>query len=170
MKEVCDAIKNFILTKLGPVLEELETEENPFPVPAEKDVIFGTVDLTRNEAKVLAAIVPDREREDSGDLGEGVIESNAVVCFAFRGLPYGKLMERMDGYAEAFRMALRTDGSLCGRVLDASAGETSYFPDAGPTHGTVTVAEIEVTVRTNERLADGADPFGGQEETHDWNG
>lgn len=144
---------------MGPVLKSMETEDCQLPVPEKRNIIFGTCDLGKNEAKVLVCVVPDTEHEYTGDLSAGVVEGKMVVCFAFRGLPYESLMERMDKYAEAFRMSVRADGSLGGGVLDADIGETQYFPDAGPTHGTVTVAEIELTVRTKENLAAGIDPF-----------
>lgn len=154
-----EAVKDYLITGMGPVLKSMETEDCQLPVPEKRNIIFGTCDLGKNEAKVLVCVVPDSEHEYTGDLSAGVVEGKMVVCFAFRGLPYEMLMERMDKYAEAFRMSVRADGSLGGGVLDADIGETQYFPDAGPTHGTVTVAEIELTVRTKENLAAGIDPF-----------
>ena len=159
MKIVYDAIKKFILTDMENPLKEMETKEGEFPLPDAKNIIYGTADLTRNEAKILVAGVPDSVKEDTGSLDSGVIEGNVVICFAFRGLAYSTLMERMETYAAAFRMALRSNPSLSGAVMNVDLGTTEYFPDAGATHGTMTVAEVEVTVRVTEKKAEGIDPF-----------
>ena len=158
MKIVYDAIKKFILTDMENPLKEMETIEGEFPLHDAKNIIYGTADLTRHEAKILVAIVPDSVKEDTGSLDSGVIEGTVLVCFAFRGLPYTTLVERMETYAAAFRMALRSNPSLSDAVMNADIGTTEYYPDAGATHGTMTVAEIELTVRCEEKKADGIDP------------
>jgi len=156
MKVIYDALKKFMLTDLaGPLSEAGEG----FPVPDERNICYGTAQLDRNEAKIVAAIVPDSVSEDIGDLASGVVEETVIVCMAFRGLPYPALVERMETYAASFRMALRSNPSLGGMVESAGIGRTEYYPDAGASHGTLTVAEIEVTVRITEKKADGIDPF-----------
>lgn len=159
MKLVYEALKNFILTDMAEPLKKMEVREGEYPLPDAKNIVYGTFEVSRNESKILVAIVPDSVKEDTGSLDSGVIEGTVLVCFAFRGLAYSELVERMETYAAAFRMALRSNPSLSGAVMNADIGTTEYFPDAGATHGTMTVAEIELTVRVEEKKADGIDPF-----------
>lgn len=160
MKEIYDALKSFILTDMAVPLADIETPECPLPVPAEKNIVFGTPEISRNEAKCLVAIVPDRAvPENEGSLSEGGMSYTVVVCFACRGASYSVLMQQMDGYSKAFRQAIRTNSNLSGAVDDVEITDTEYFSDAGSTHGTMTVAEIELTIKVMESRTVGADPF-----------
>ena len=160
MYRVFEALKNFILTDMAVPLSYLETEKCPLPVPLEKNIIFGTADLSRNEAKQVVAIVPDRATvENAGSLSDGGLTFTVVVCFACRGANYATLMAQMDGYSTAFRQAIRSNQSLGGAVDDVEIADTEYFPDAGSTHGTMTAVEIELTIKVTESRTEGTDPF-----------
>ena len=157
MEEAFEAVKKFIEEGLPARLEALASDDVPLPPPAK--VAFGVVDLSRVEAKASCAIVPDRTAEDEPTLTRGTLSHTLTVGFICRGARYDVLLRQMVRYAEAFRVAVRSDWTLGGLVEKAELGGTEFFPDAGATNGTCTMAEVELTVQTSEAQAAGLDPF-----------
>lgn len=158
MEEAFNALKGFIEEKLPERLAELEDGEVPLPPPSK--IVFGVVDLSRTEGKVTCVIVPGRTEEDGeGSLTAGSLSNTLTVGFVCRKSEYQTLLKQMVRYAKAFRVAVRSDWSLGGRVDRADLGATEFYPDAGATSGSCTIAETEITVLTTEANADEVDPF-----------
>ena len=72
MKLVYEALKNFILNDMAEPLKKMEVREGEYPLPDAKNIVYGTFEVTRNEAKILVAIVPDSVKEDTGSLDSGL--------------------------------------------------------------------------------------------------
>ena len=64
MEQIADAIKKFILEDVNAELSGLASEGVTLPQIAEKNIVFGTVDLSRYEAGVIVSILPETQQPD----------------------------------------------------------------------------------------------------------
>lgn len=157
IEESASFLCRYIREKLPSCLERLETEDTPLPMP--EKVLFGVADISRHEQKVLLAIVPHSIEESEGTVGSAEQNQKFVVGIVCRGRAYDVLIRQMCRYAKAVAEVLRGGWSLGGTVLDVAVNRTDFYPDAGTVEKQMTVAEIEVTVRTEGGMPSETDPF-----------
>lgn len=157
MEKTYDAISQYIKNRLPKVLKEAQSDDTPLPMP--EKVLFGVADISRHEQKVLLAIVPHSIEESEGTVGSAEQNQKFVVGIVCRGRAYDVLIRQMCRYAKAVAEVLRGGWSLGGAVLDVAVNRTDFYPDAGTVEKQMTVAEIEVTVRTEGGMPSETDPF-----------
>ena len=157
MEESFNALRDFISSELPGRLAALSGDGTPMPPPAR--VMLGVEDVSRSEAKNVCAILPDRTEEEEATLTSGQLANTLTVGFIHRGADYQTLLRQMVRCAKAFRVAVRSDWTLGGRVEGIELGGTEFFPDAGAVHGSCCISETEVTVRVSEANAPELDPF-----------
>jgi len=157
MEETYEALKAFIEENLPERLSALAGDGLPLPPPAK--IMLGVADVSRPDAKNVCAILPGRTEEDEPTLTAGTLSNVLTVGFIHRGADYQTLLKQMVRCAKAFRVAVRSDWTLGGRVERAELGGTEFFPDAGATHGSCCISETEITVSLSEANAPELDPF-----------
>lgn len=157
MEEAFNALKAFIEEKLSERLADLSGDGLPLPPPCK--IVFGVVDVSRSDGKNVCAIIPGKTEEEEPTLTAGQTSNTLAVGFIHRGADYQTLLKQMVRTARAFRVAVRSDWTLGGKVDRAELGGTEFFPDAGATSGTCCISETEITVHVPEANATELDPF-----------
>lgn len=152
MENIFDALKSFILEDLEDYLLECTDETTPMPMVAEKNIVFGSVDISRLGGKVICSILPENENDDEEELGYRNVTSNVTVTFILNGAVYDVLVRQMARYASAFRKCLLDSPTLNGRVENLSVGERTFYTDAGITEKQMTAVEIALTIFTEEEI------------------
>ncbi len=152
MEHIFEAIKGFILSDLGEYLLQMESEGCPLPVPSEKDVIFGAVDVSRQSGKVIVAVLPDEQEEAEPELGSDNMKSSVTVSFLISGNRYEVLVRQMARYCAALRRAILDNPSLTGKVEDTAVGKRKFFTNAGTVEKQMTAFEISLTVYTDDEI------------------
>ena len=152
MEEAFTALKDFTLESLGTFLDGLADEQTPLPHPEEASVVFGTVDMSKNRRSLILAFIPgsEDEEEDAGGIDGFATVSRLTVSFICTGKSQAVRIRQICRYSEAFRRMILSDCSLGSRVLDCTAGERTFFPDAGTAEGQSSVVEMEVAVTTDD--------------------
>lgn len=139
-----------LLTGLKDFIIGLSSEFTAKGIPAvtNKDIVLGTVDLSRYENKVLVSILPETsEDSDKYDFNDGAaIQQEITVSFLLRGVTYDSLIERMSKYSEIFTNAVRKDCTLDGLVEGSGLGATKFFCDAGAVEKQMTASETSLTL------------------------
>ena len=155
MEHIFDALKDMILSELPARLEALEDESTPLRPPAEKDVIFGTVDLSKIRSPLIVAIVPESQSDEESETGAYSTSTNLSVSFICSTVAKTETrIRQICRYGAAFRRMVLDDPSLGGRVLDTGIGERQFFPDVGTAPGQTSIIEISLTVLTDEESDD----------------
>lgn len=157
MEEAFNALKAFIEEKLPERLAVLSGDGLPLPPPCK--IVFGVVDVSRSDGKNVCAIIPGKTEEEEPTLTAGQTSNTLTVGFIHRGADYQTLLKQMVRTARAFRVAVRSDWTIGGKVDRAELGGTEFFPDAGATSGTCCISETEITVHVPEANATELDPF-----------
>ena len=152
MEQTAEAVKALILGGVNAELPALEDAQTTLPAIAEKNVVVGTVDLSRYEAPVVVSVLPDKTQPDDETIDGFSDSESLVVTFLFQKAKYPLLVKRMFRYAEAFRRAQAKDAGLSGAADDSRIGEVDYFPDTGPGGQTLTACEIELSAKTSEKV------------------
>lgn len=153
MEEIAEALKSLILGGVNAELSDLEDEQTPLPEIGDKNIVVGTVDLSRYESPVVASVMPDKIEPDNETIDGFSDKSSFAVAFMFQKAAYPVLVRRMFRYAKAFRRALEKNPSLSGSVDGAESGGIEFFPDTGPGGQTVTACEISVFAKTSEKVS-----------------
>lgn len=154
MEKAYQGIKGILLSELPEVLSGLESEDIRLTVPNESDIVYGPVDVSRHEGKVVFAIVPMEMAEAGGRDCEDKSDKTLVLSVIIRGHPSGRMYRMIDRYTHAVRLILR-------RTNNISVGRTQYMLEAGATVGTMTAAETYLTVKDDEPTY--GDPFADDE-------
>ena len=64
MENLAQTIKNFIHTDVNAELSALASNDVSLPAIAAKNIIIGTVDLSRYEAPVVVSILPETQSQE----------------------------------------------------------------------------------------------------------
>lgn len=152
MEKIFNDIKDFILTTVNPYISEMADSETPMNEINEKNIVFGSVDLSRYNAKVICSIIPDSQEENEEEIGSYKITSDFTVTFLCKGYPLETLVRQMCRYGAAFRRAVLDDVSLGGKVERSEIGRREFFTDAGTVEKQVTAVEIGLTTETEDEI------------------
>ena len=60
MEQIAETITNFILNDVNTELASLADQSVTLPPVEEKNIVFGTVDLSRYERPVVVSILPEQ--------------------------------------------------------------------------------------------------------------
>lgn len=113
----------------------------------EQNVLSGSIDLSRYEAKNLCLVIPEETEITDTDIGGGFErETKFTVSFLFRGGKHQELVQRMEQTAETFQKRILGDYSLGQNVTDIAPGRIKYFYDCGTVEKQATGLEIELTI------------------------
>lgn len=145
MLQVYQDVKAFILSFGNNAFKKAGLDE-----VAEKNIVFGMIDASRNVSSVVIAINPESAEVAETTLGGWSEKRTINIAVAVRGAPYDVLMQKMCGYAECLRRLFMDDTSVGGTRSDTDVGETRYFPDCGVAPLTMTGAEIDLTLYSIE--------------------
>lgn len=157
MEKTYYAVSQYIMDRLPKVLEEVQTDDTPLPMP--EKIIFGVADVSRYEQKVIVTITPQSMEEEDGTSAESGQSQKFVIGIICRGRAYEVLVRQMCRYAECLAQIFRSGWSLGGKVSDLTVIRTDFFADAGTVEKQATVAEIEISVKTSGRIMQEVDPF-----------
>lgn len=152
-EETAEALKALILDGVNDELAGLATQDDPLPTIAEKNIVLGTVDLSRYESLVVVSIIPDKVEPSGGGLDEFKDREIFVVTMIFQKAAYPALVKRMFRYAKAFRRALEKSANLGGAVDDSGLAKVEFFPDTGSGGQTATAFEAEIWTEKSEEIA-----------------
>jgi len=152
MEEIAKTIKNFILNDVNKELVALAEEGITLPAVDEKNIIFGTVDLSRYEKAVVVSILPEQQEPDEGYINGFSDRSEFVVTFLFQKEKYPLLITRMCRYAKAFRIAQAKNPSMSDDAEESEITLIDFFPDTGAVPQQMTAFEVNLTVVTESPL------------------
>lgn len=159
MEQTAEAIKKFILEDVNAELAGLESDGVTLPPVAEKNIVFGTVDLSRYEAAVLVSILPETQQPDEEFINGFSDRSEFTVTFLFQKEKYSLLVKRMFRYARAFRTAQAknpelssTSGGTESGVEESEITQIKFYPDTGAVAQQMTAFEISLAADTEEEL------------------
>lgn len=153
-EETAEALKSLILNDMNAELPGLATDGVTLPAIAEKNIVLGTVDLSRYESPVVVSILPDKVEPIDGDLDGYRDKDKFVVTMIFQKAAYSILVKRMFRYAKAFRLAMEKNPSMGGKIDDSGIDGVDFYPDTGDKNQTVTAFEAEVWANESESIGD----------------
>lgn len=152
MEETIDGIRRFILENVNEYLAGLSDDETPMNAIDAKNIASGAVDLSRYDAKVVCAIIPESEIDNDDDIGVYNTRATFTIAFICKGYPQDVLVRQVCRYSAAFRRAALDDISLAGAVERSEIGERRFFTDAGTVEKQAVAVEIGLTVTTEEAV------------------
>ena len=118
----------------------------------EKNIVFGTVDLSRYERPVVVSILPEQQEPDEGYIDGFSDRSEFVVTFLFQKAKYPELVSRMCRYSKAFRTAQAKNPSMSDAIEESEITQIDFFPDTGAVPQQMTAFEINMAVITENPL------------------
>ena len=154
MEQIAEAIKTFILEDVNAELAGLESEGVTLPEIAEKNIVFGTVDLSRYESAVVVSILPETQQPDEEFINGFSDRSEFTVTFLFQKDKYPLLVKRMFRYAKAFRLAQAKNPDFEDRIEESEITQIQFYPDTGAVAQQMTAFEISLYTDTEEALED----------------
>lgn len=154
MEEVAEAIKAFILEDVNAELAGLESEGVILPQITEKNIVFGTVDLSRYESAVVVSILPETQEPDEEFINGFSDRSEFTVTFLFQKNKYPLLVKRMFRYAKAFRKAQAKNPDFDNSVEESEITQIQFYPDTGAVAQQMTAFEISLSIDTEEAFED----------------
>ena len=154
MEQIAEAIKTFILEDVNAELAGLESEGVTLPEIAEKNIVFGTVDLSRYESAVVVSILPETQQPDEEFINGFSDRSEFTVTFLFQKDKYPLLVKRMFRYAKAFRLAQAKNPDFDDSVEESEITQIQFYPDTGAVAQQMTAFEISLYTDTEEALED----------------
>jgi hypothetical protein len=124
-----------------------------FKLFTDKNVIIGSIDLSRYESKNLCVIIPEETSITDLELG-GEIETQTsfTLSFLFRGEKHTELIERMETFANDFQVKVAGNYSFNKNVTDVSVGKIKYFYDCGTVEKQATGLDIEMTITETKEI------------------
>lgn len=152
MEQIAEAIKTFILEDVNAELAGLESEGVTLPEIAEKNIVFGTVDLSRYESAVVVSILPETQQPDEEFINGFSDRSEFTVTFLFQKDKYPLLVKRMFRYAKAFRLAQAKNPDFDDSVEESEITQIQFYPDTGAVAQQMTAFEISLYTDTEEAL------------------
>lgn len=152
MEQIAEAIKTFILEDVNAELAGLESEGVTLPEIAEKNIVFGTVDLSRYESAVVVSILPETQQPDEEFINGFSDRSEFTVTFLFQKDKYPLLVKRMFRYAKAFRLAQAKNPDFDDSVEESEITQIQFYPDTGAVAQQITAFEISLYTDTEEAL------------------
>jgi len=158
MEEIANTITNFILNDVNTELAKLADQTVTLPAVDEKNIIFGTVDLSRYQKDVVVSILPEQQEPDEGYINGFSDRSEFVVTFLFQKAKYSLLVSRMCRYAKAFRIAQAKNPTMSDGLEESEITQIDFFPDTGAVPQQMTAFEINLAVVTEEPLAPYEEP------------
>ena len=157
MEQIAEAIKTFILEDVNAELAGLESEGVTLPEIAERNIVFGTVDLSRYESAVIVSILPESQEPDEEYINGFSDRSEFTVTFLFQKDKYQTLVKRMFRYAKAFRIAQAKNPELSNvagtvelGVEESEITQIRFYPDTGAVAQQMTAFEISLYTDTEE--------------------
>lgn len=147
MEHVMDAIKAYIKNHPEAFTAEA-TQDCPVVAPREKDILLGTVDLSRYENNIIVSIIGDTDDDEPISISDVDTDHSLTVTFLCRGYQSEILARQICRYAEAFRKLILADSTLDGEVDDSSTGQRRYYPDCGTVEDQMAAVEIDLSVST----------------------
>ena len=165
MEQIAETIKNFILNDVNAELAALADQSVTLPQVEAKNIVFGTVDLSRYEKPVVVSILPEQQEPDDGYINGFSDRSEFVVTFLFQKEKYNNLVSRMCRYAKAFRIAQAKNPSMSDTIEESEITQIDFFPDTGAVPQQMTAFEINLAVVTEEPLAPYDEPAPAPEPT-----
>lgn len=154
MEEIAETLKAFILDDVNAELAGLESEGVTLPQIAEKNIVFGTVDLSRYEVPVVVSILPESQEPDEEYINGFSDRSEFTITFIFQKAAYSLLVSRMFRYAKAFRKAQAKNGELDDSVEASDITQIKFYPDTGAVAQQMTAFEISLYTDTEEAFTD----------------
>lgn len=151
MDQIAEEIKTFILNNVNEELAGLEEEGVTLPAVTEKNIVFGTVDLSRYEVPVVVSILPENQEPETGFIDGTSQRSEFTVTFLFQKAAYKLLVKRMCRYARAFWIAQAKEPDF-GEVEESEITNIQYYPDTGAVAQQMTAFELSLTTITETRL------------------
>jgi len=152
MENTFNAIKEFILTSVNKRLPDYNDEEITLAEFTENSIVFGAVDLQKNNKNLVCAILPEEQSEEEGTITDFRSRNNFTVAILVRGDTYEKLVKKMCRYSEAFRDELLRNYTMNNTVADIELGTRQFFYDAGTTEKQMCAVEIELTIYLDETI------------------
>lgn len=136
------------LKELKEWILNLDYSQIELPAPKEKNIVLGTVDLSRYESNLIISIIPETEEESEQynfNDGQG-IQLEMTVTILCRGQSQEKLVETMSAYTDFILDEIRKDCTL-GNIGEGSAiGTRKFYLDAGTVEKQMTASEITLTL------------------------
>ena len=145
MEEILNGLKAYILETAEYYTEQAD-ETTPMTAPAEKDIVIGQIDLTKQKAAVLCSLIPDDQTPENAYIEGTSATHNITVSFICRGAKIDVLIRQMMRYAEAFKNSCFADNSCGGICDDITIESVKYYLDAGIIDNQATACEITISV------------------------
>ena len=149
METIFKNIKDFLINSVNPLLAEAEDDEIKLPRFSDKFIIFGQVDLSRYQNKIIVSVLPEEQQESDEGISEYQQTSNFTLTFLCSGDQPEKLVKKMCRYSECFRKAIIEDALMNETCDNAEIGERKYYCDAGVVPAQMTAVEIGLTIYTS---------------------
>lgn len=152
MEQIAETLKTFLLEDVNAELPGLESEGVTLPAITAKNIVFGTVDLSRYESPVVVSILPETQNQEEGFIDGTAWRSDFTITFLFQKAVYPLLVKRMCRYSSAFKTALAKNPDFDGNVEESELEQIQFYPDTGAVEHQMTASEITLNVITEETL------------------
>lgn len=152
MEQIAETLKTFLLEDVNAELPGLESEGVTLPTITAKNIVFGTVDLSRYESPVVVSILPETQSQEEGFIDGTAWRSDFTITFLFQKAVYPLLVKRMCRYSNAFKTALAKNPDFDGNVEESELEQIQFYPDTGAVEHQMTASEITLNVITEETL------------------
>ena len=152
MEQIAETLKTFLLEDVNAELPGLESEGVTLPAITAKNIVFGTVDLSRYESPVVVSILPETQSQEEGFIDGTAWRSDFTITFLFQKAVYPLLVKRMCRYSSAFKTALAKNPDFDGNVEESELEQIQFYPDTGAVEHQMTASEITLNVITEETL------------------
>ena len=152
MEQIANTIKNFIVNDVNAELAALADQSVTLPAVEAKNIVFGTVDLSRYERPVVVSILPEQQEPDEGYIDGFSDRSEFVVTFLFQKEKYSTLISRMCRYSKAFCTAQAKNPSMSDAIEESEITQIDFFPDTGAVPQQMTAFEINMAAVTENPL------------------
>lgn len=142
------------LEELKDWLLELDYTGSNLSAPAAKNVVIGTVDLSRYESNLVISIIPENEEEsEQYDFSEGQgVQLEVTVTILCRGAKQETLIKRISDYTDLICNSIRKDCTLDNIVEGSAIGTRKFYLDAGTVEQQMTASEITLTLLYIKKL------------------
>ena len=151
MDQIAEEIKSFILEDVNAELAGLTEAGLTLPAIDTKNIVFGTVDLSRYEVPVVVSILPETQEPEPGFIDGSSVRSEFTITFLFQKETYKTLVKRMCRYAKAFWLAQEKNPDF-GETEETEITNIQYYPDTGAVPQQMTAFELSLSVITEEIL------------------
>ena len=150
MEEICNKVKDFIITATAPYLQELADETVSLPALSETNTHLGYLDAESNQREIECFIVPDSQTVSELSMEENETRTNMNIYVFVRKAEKDVLFKRAMRYGAAIKKAVQNDYSMGNNFLQSLITNVEYYDNVEDTDGKIRAIRLGLTVIDEE--------------------